>query len=128
MEYLSEILRVSKWKTIYLLYSRQDCLGKRYQVLINSLQETYPAISASEAIFPSKPSVNNDFDRNSVSLPFSPREWNVSDKVYGILHDLSLLISFKKIIVPKSSFGFWGSFLSDAIEVTELLILLSLHL
>lgn len=45
---------------------------------------------------------------------------NMSTKVYDILHDIAMLISYKKLIITKSSFAFWGAFLSNATEVDKL--------
>lgn len=58
----------------------------------------------------------HDFERQKI--PYNERlNWNISDNVFDVLHDISMIAAFKKLILPQSSFAFWGGFLSDAKEV-----------
>lgn len=43
--------------------------------------------------------------------------WKISDKTFDAMHDVSTIAAYNKLIIPKSSFGFWGGFLSSATEV-----------
>ena len=54
--------------------------------------------------------------------------WNVSDSVFDVLHDMSMLTAYKKLILPMSTFAFWGGFLSDAKEVCSLLTKLAVYM
>jgi hypothetical protein len=123
LEYLSHILNNTAWKQIYLMYNDNDCRGKRYSQLIDALKYDYGAKSdagnSASDLRASLFNVISSTASNNTLTEITRARWNVSDIVFDTLHDVSMLMAYKKLVIPKSTFGFWGGFLSNATEVSR---------
>lgn len=66
--------------------------------------------------------------KNSGSTKFSDliatSKWNgVSAEVFDIIHDIAMIMAYNKLIIPRSTFAYWGAYLSNASEVKSVCVL-----
>lgn len=99
--YISGILDSTEWEHVHVMYNEQDCKPEKYMNVILAINSSYDAIL--------------DGGEQDVDIPELYR--SLSPKVFDIVHDIAMLMSYKKLIIMKSSFAFWGAFLSNADEV-----------
>ena len=105
---------------MYILYKQQDCnrlhsFARLIKWLKSAYTEVFDNSSALIAVTPS----NEYYDVKSGEpmTDLTRRKLNVTDAVFDILHDMAMLTSFNKLILPKSTFGFWGGLIGNAAEV-----------
>lgn len=117
LEYLQEVLNTTSWSRLHVMSDTDHlCQLAKFSSVINFLTKQYGAVldngnsSALEL---------RGAGKSTSALTESMRAgWNVTDYVFDVIHDIAMLATYKKLILPKSSFAFWGGFLSDATEVS----------
>jgi hypothetical protein len=117
------------------MYNDVDCHYGKYLAMINSLKSSYGAVAdGGNSATALKAKNENDNDNASgngngkakvsinstATLTEATRSrWNVSDLVFDAMHDLAMMAAYNKLLLPDSTFGFWGGFLSNAQEVSK---------
>ncbi len=86
----------------------------RFHVVINFLQTNYNATMwPTYWLNTDRGYVTKDNGNGTVSV----EKINILDSKLSVLSDLSALTQCDKLIIPHSSWGFWGGFLSNASEI-----------